>query len=48
MRLGTNIKDTIDVNKTVNQDNKAKSPNPVDQKQDLNMTAPIVEHIKND
>lgn len=48
MRMGTTVKDTIDVNKTMSKDTKTKSPNQPDHKQDLNMTAPIVDHIKND
>lgn len=47
MRMGTTIKDTMDVNKTTTIDQKAKSPNP-EAKQDLNMTAPLVDNLKND
>jgi hypothetical protein len=43
MKMGTTIKDTIDVNKTTVADSKVKATN-----QDLNMTAPIVDHLKND
>ncbi len=43
MRIGTNIKDT-DANKTT----EVKSKPAAEPKQDLNMTAPITEHIKND
>lgn len=37
----------MDVNKTTTIDQKPKSPSP-DQKQDLNMTAPLVDHMKAD
>jgi len=46
MRLGTNIKDNLEINKTATIEQKTKSPAEV--KQDLNMTAPLVDHMKND
>jgi hypothetical protein len=49
MRLGTNIKDSIDQgNKTTTQETKTKSTIPVEKQQDLNNTAPVAEHLKND